>query len=204
MANKDHSLDPLIIKAAKDEFFEKGYIGASLRNIASKCNITTGALYTRYKNKEELFKSLITSAFMDLTKNEKLKEINELYLEAKKEKDVNKFLNAIKKEEKIYLDVLFDHYDECVLLICKSEGSKLNENLSKLIEFKNTQTIDFFKSISNKNIDFDSIALIMNEQFNYYRQILEKRYSKEKALSIMKIVDIFIEAGWKKIFEEII
>ena len=72
------------------------------------------------------------------------------------------------------------------------------------MEFKNNQTIDFFKTISNKKTDYDSIALIMNEQFNYYRQILEKGFSKEKAISVMKTVEIFIEAGWKKIFEEII
>lgn len=59
MANKDHSLDDGIIRAAYDEFLACGFEKASLHKIAEKANVTTGAIYTRYKNKDALFVSLL-------------------------------------------------------------------------------------------------------------------------------------------------
>ena len=55
LANKDHSLDDGIIRAAYDEFLACGFEKASLHKIAEKANVTTGAIYTRYKNKDALF-----------------------------------------------------------------------------------------------------------------------------------------------------
>ena len=47
-----------IHQAAKAEFLEKGYQGASLRNIVKSVGMTTGAFYGYYKSKEELFEAL--------------------------------------------------------------------------------------------------------------------------------------------------
>ena len=54
MANRDHSLDDGIIQAAYAEFLAYGFQKASLHKIAEKAGVTTGAIYTRYKNKDEI------------------------------------------------------------------------------------------------------------------------------------------------------
>lgn len=59
MANRDHSLDDGIIQAAYSEFLAYGFQKASLHKIAEKAGVTTGAIYTRYKNKDVLFASLL-------------------------------------------------------------------------------------------------------------------------------------------------
>ena len=48
-----------IQQAARVEFLEKGFQGASLRNIVKAAGVTTGAFYGYYKSKEELFESLV-------------------------------------------------------------------------------------------------------------------------------------------------
>ena len=63
MAVKDHSLDDKIIHAAEDEFLEHGFVAASMHKIADRAGVTTGALYTRYKNKDALFGSLLREFF---------------------------------------------------------------------------------------------------------------------------------------------
>ena len=63
MANRDHSLDSGIIQAAYEEFLACGFQKASLHKIAQKAGVTTGAIYTRYKNKDELFISLLQDFF---------------------------------------------------------------------------------------------------------------------------------------------
>ena len=63
MANRDHSLDDGIIQAAYSEFLAYGFQKASLHKIAEKAGVTTGAIYTRYKNKDALFASLLQDFF---------------------------------------------------------------------------------------------------------------------------------------------
>ena len=77
MAVKDHSLDEKIIKAAWNEFMAYGFQKASLHKIANNAGITTGALYTRYKNKDALFCSLVEDAMASMT--EKAKPMKEMY-----------------------------------------------------------------------------------------------------------------------------
>lgn len=48
---KNNSMRPetqtkeMLLKAAKEQFMEKGYMGASLRTICKEAGVTTGALY---------------------------------------------------------------------------------------------------------------------------------------------------------------
>ena len=63
MANRNHSLDDGIIQAAYSEFLAYGFQKASLHKIAEKAGVTTGAIYTRYKNKDALFASLLQEFF---------------------------------------------------------------------------------------------------------------------------------------------
>ena len=46
-------------ECAMKEFSEKGYMKASLRNICKEAGVTTGALYFFFKDKEDLFASLV-------------------------------------------------------------------------------------------------------------------------------------------------
>lgn len=66
MAVADRSIDPRILESAKREFLEKGYENASLKAICAGAGITTGALYKRYKGKEDLFGALVEPAVKDL------------------------------------------------------------------------------------------------------------------------------------------
>ena len=59
MANKNHELDKPIIEAAKTEFLQNGFQSTSINNIAKRARVTTRAIYTRYKGKDEFFHSLV-------------------------------------------------------------------------------------------------------------------------------------------------
>ena len=52
-----------IIQAAYSEFLAYGFQKASLYKISEKSGVTTGAIYTRYKNKDALFASLLQDFF---------------------------------------------------------------------------------------------------------------------------------------------
>lgn len=198
MAVKDHSLDEKIVEAATAEFMEHGFHNASLRNIAKSAGLSTGALYTRYENKDVLFCSLVESVLLKIASE--FEPMQNLYMEAKKSGDLEQIMKAIQQEEKIYLQILFEHYDECILFICRSEGSSIQKKLEMMMEVKAKQTVEFLKELSKRDVDFDGIELILTEQFQYYKLVLQKGYNKERAISCMKSVESFMEAGWKDLF----
>lgn len=66
MSKPDVSIDPRIIDSAKKEFLMCGYEKASLKAICKNAQITTGALYKRYKGKEELFCAVVADTVADM------------------------------------------------------------------------------------------------------------------------------------------
>ena len=61
MREKDDSARGKILEAAKAEFMEKGFADASMRTIAERAGVTTGMLYSRFADKDEIFRELVYS-----------------------------------------------------------------------------------------------------------------------------------------------
>ena len=59
MSVPDRSIDARLLSAAMEEFLDKGYENASLKEICGKAGVTTGALYKRFDGKEDLFNALV-------------------------------------------------------------------------------------------------------------------------------------------------
>ena len=202
MANKDHTLDPLIVDAARAEFLEYGYQKASLHRIAERAGTTTGALYTRYKGKDDLFCSLVQPLLEEI--GTQVAPMEAVYRKAYQTHQAEDILSAIRLEEKIYLDLLFQHYDECVLLYCKSAGSSLEEKMNEMMNAKAHQSAEFFRRAAKREIDFNGIEPVIIQQFYCYRMVLQRGYTREEAVSCMKTVALFQEAGWKAILSTIL
>ena len=72
MNKKEQTTLNRIFSAALQEFLEKGYKSASLRNIVKTAGVTTGAFYGYYDSKEELFEALVKDQydwFLDCFRN---------------------------------------------------------------------------------------------------------------------------------------
>ena len=142
MANRDHSLDDGIIQAAYSEFLAYGFQKASLHKIAEKAGVTTGAIYTRYKNKDALFASLLQD-FFD-TMRTLFSPVAEEYEKAKHSAQPEDILRAINAEEQVYFRLLTEHHNDCTLFFCRSDGSSIETMLHKLMNQKADQTVEFF------------------------------------------------------------
>src|SRR5580693_3466877 len=52
-----------LLAAAADVFAERGFHGASLDQVAAAAGFTKGAVYSNFKNKDDLFLALIEAAY---------------------------------------------------------------------------------------------------------------------------------------------
>ena len=66
MSTPDTRIDPRLLASAEEEFSKNGFIKAELKTICENADITTGALYKRYKSKEELFCAVVSGIVYEL------------------------------------------------------------------------------------------------------------------------------------------
>ena len=201
MANRDHSLDDGIVQAAYAEFLTYGFQKASLHKIAQKAGVTTGAIYTRYKNKDALFASLLQVFFE--TMKALFTPIAEEYEKAKHSAQPEDILRAINAEERIYFQLLTEHYDDCTLFFCRSDGSSVETMLHELMDQKAEQTVEFFSQLYGKKPNADAIRLLMGAQFWYFRQLLDKHLEEDEMFACLQAVLNFTNAGWRQLCDSL-
>ena len=197
MANKDHSLDDGIIQAAYSEFFAYGFQKASLHKIAEKAGVTTGAIYTRYKNKDALFVSLLQDFFEAM--KVLFAPVAEEYEKAKHSAKPEDILRAINAEESIYFRLLTEHYDDCTLFFSRSDGSSVEMILKEIMNTKTKQTVEFFSEVYGKAPNEDAIRLLMGSQFWYFRQLLNEHLDEDEMFDCLRSILDFFNAGWRQL-----
>lgn len=125
MSKPDHSLDPLILESARSEFLEKGFEKASLKDICSKAQVTTGALYKRYRGKEELFSAVVSETVTDLDAVLEEKRITDFCAVSDEE-----LVRAWEMDEGYmmwWFRFLYDRHDGFVLLLKCAEGTAYSD-----------------------------------------------------------------------------
>ena len=122
MAVADRSIDPRILKSARAEFVKHGFEKSSLKAICDGAGVTTGALYKRYKGKEELFCAVVEQT------------VAELYAEAKRRGNLDpasmtdeQLIRAWEMEGSDmmwWFQYLYERREDFYLLLACSEGTR--------------------------------------------------------------------------------
>ena len=201
MALRDHSLDDKITVAARAEFMEKGYSGASLRKIAEKAGVTVGAIQTRYKSKDELFTSLLEPL---------LSEIKALFQDTRADYDAGigtDFQAGLKAsmehESAAILHLIFNHYEDAMLLLCRSVGSSLEHYFDGIVQSKITESTAFFRRAGFTGIDETLLGLLISAQFDSYRRIVTECTDRETAEGYMESLMTYHFGGWTAFFDSV-
>ena len=199
MANRNHQLDDPIILAAREEFMESGYEKASLRKIASRAGVTVGAIYTRYKTKDQLFCSLAAPLIQRI--EEAFGGIREEYY-TEGAAGLQGMGQSMKVESDRILHLLFDDYDSAVLLLCRSTGSSLEKAFDRIVEEKIQETQSFFHGLGVTKMDDNVLRLLISAQFHMYFEVIEGGFGLEEAKHLMNKVMTYHAGGWMALLSE--
>lgn len=201
MASRDHSLDDGIVQAARAEFLSCGFQKASLHKIAENAGVTTGAIYTRYRNKDALFVSLLQDFLGKM--NDIFAPAAAAYEKAARVGTAQAILDAIDFEERIYFKLLAEYYEECTLFFSRSDGSSVEAMLTELMNHKTEQTAAFFAEVYGKAPNADAVRLLMGAQFWFFRQLLDEHMGEEKMLACLHSLLDFFNAGWRQLCDSL-
>lgn len=198
MALRDHSLDDKIINAAFAEFSEKGYRDASLRKIAAAAGVTVGAIQIRYKSKDELFSALL-KPFLDDIKNAFESTKADYFAETDQDM-LTKLKTSMKNESELIIRLIFDHYKQAVLLLCRSAGSSLENYFDLIVQNKIKESVSFFQNVDYPHIDEKLLGFLIFAQFDGYRRVVTECSDRKTAENYMTDVMTYHFGGWVALF----
>jgi AcrR family transcriptional regulator len=122
MSVPDRSIDPRLLASAEAEFLDKGFIKAELKTICENADITTGAVYKRYKGKEDLFCALVDDIAERL--DQFIEKRSDIDFSALSDKEIYDSWQMTYDSMLPLFSLLYKHRDTFTLLIDKAAGTK--------------------------------------------------------------------------------
>lgn len=193
-----------VLRAAKQEFFDKGFSKTHVRAIAKKAGVTTGALYNLFKNKDGLFEALIGTVFDDLLQILTHRDIFEAKDAGMKTGELSTITEVSRVRFLKMIDFFYDNWDAMKLLVCCAKGSSYEHIFDKAVTLIETETIQLLK--------YDNIALsprirffihvMVSSHFENLKEIFYHDLEKSEAIDYILDFNIYHCAGWKQYWLE--
>lgn len=188
--------------AALAEFLEKGFQKASLRSIAGRAGVTTGAFYGYYASKEELFEDLIgphADRLMGMY-DEAASAFREMD-DAGKDAAVGEIGTVCMRKMMRYC---YDNPAGCRLLFTGAQGTKYENFLHELVEKEIRETRAFETSLSGRGFEITPMSerfehIITSGMFAAMIEPLIHEIPFEEAMEDVEMIHEFYTAGWKHI-----
>ncbi len=186
-----------LIEAATHEFAEYGYAKASLRRICSNCDLTTGALYFFFDNKEDLFRSVIepvTSEIVAITERHFATESERM----KKNLGSNRANDLAAAGE--FLDAFYDNAEVGLIILSNRDCPLITRFFDLLIKLMATQIRRFAGSVygtipPESAMNEHTILWFAYSQLNIAIHVLSHSLTREEAERQLHIMTRVLRKG---------
>lgn len=191
-----------IHQAAKAEFLEKGFRGASLRNIVKSVGMTTGAFYGYYKSKEELFEALVGEPHDYLIGRFKDAQREFAQLPHEQQPEVMGDISGLCMYDMLHY--AYAHLEECKLILCCSEGTRFSGLVDEMVEIEVEATHAYqivLRELGRPSprIDPKLEHILITGMFHTFFELIIHEMPLPDAENYLKEMRAFYTAGWMKI-----
>ena len=162
-----------ILASALEEFYCSGYKSATMRSIAAKAKIPTGLIYSYYKNKEALFDAVLQPVLYDWAQV--------MASEDTDEKDRESY--GFSRAETECLMNLFQHRQEFIILMDKSEGTKYAQEKDCFVQ--EVERHFQYKHQNDEGTDDVFIHIVANNFVDASMQMMYHYKGKDWALTML-------------------
>ncbi len=191
-----------IIQSAREHFTDKGFSGASIRQICKDAGVTNGAFYAHFDSKEDLFDSIVKPVVDGM--RELYGEENLHFMEIKSANDVKTALEQTFSSNRLLIGYLYEHADIFRLILTASGGTVYENFVENLAKEEADNTIEFLNICSNYigNTDVISKTLIKHIAHFVVSSVfdgLAAGKSEEEVVHDTEIASEFCLAGLKSL-----
>ena len=194
-----------IQKAALAEFSEKGFLGASLRQIVKNAGVTTGAFYGYFSSKEALFASIVephAAALMG-----RFMEAQTTFAELPEAEQTAHMGEESGACVRWMVDYICEHREPVKLLLCRAEGTSYEHFVHNMVEVEVEYTLRYMDVLRRLGRDVPELSqslchIIASGMFSGLFEIAVHDMPREQALRDVEQFRSFYTGGWLKLMGE--
>lgn len=202
MEEKSNGTLEKIHEAAMAEFLDKGFQGASLRQIVKNAGVTTGAFYGYFSSKEALFASIVephAAALMG-----RFMEAQTSFSELPEQEQPEHMGLESSQCVNWMVDYICDHREPVKLLLCKAEGTSYEHFVHNMVEVEVEYTLRYMDVLRRLGREVPELSqslchIIASGMFNGLFEIVVHDMPKEQALRDVGQFRTFYTGGWLKL-----
>ena len=186
-----------IIRCMKEEFLTFGYEKASLNRVSAKVGITTAGLYKHFKNKEDMFFSLVKDT-LDAFHSVAASSTHQMETET----EYNPFDDDWAM---FWVDFIYKHYVGVKLLICCSKGSayeNFEEDLIRKEAEANKEYADILRASGKMKKEISDMQwhILATAYVHLIFEVVRHDMTREEAIDHMQFVRDLLYPGWRQIY----
>ena len=191
-----------IQQAALAEFLDKGFLGASLRQIVKNAGVTTGAFYGYFSSKEALFASIVephAAALMGrfMEAQTTFAELPEAEQTAHMGEESGSYLTWM-------VDYICAHREPINLLLCRAEGTSYEHFVHNMVEVEVEATLRYMEVLRRLGRNLPQLSqslchIIASGMFNGIFEVVIHDMPRDQALRDVEQLRAFYAAGWLKL-----
>ena len=191
-----------IQQAALAEFLDKGFLGASLRQIVKNAGVTTGAFYGYFSSKEALFNAIVephAAALMG-----RFMEAQTTFAELpEKEQPEHMGLESGRCVDWM-VDYICAHREPVKLLLCCAEGTSYEHFVHNMVEVEVEYTQRYMEVLRRLGRDIPVLDkslchIIASGMFNGIFEIVVHDMPRDQAMREVDQLRAFETNGWSKL-----
>ena len=192
-----------LLQAATEEFAEYGYERSSLRRICKNAEVTTGALYFFFQDKEDLFQSVIAPV------TEPILQMMESHYEKERECNWKELGDARGEEEDIrasfaILDICYGNKKVTDIILSSRNLPVVTAFFDRMIEIMDMQTVHLLKLADENSISVQNKYVIhwfSHLQIDAMLNVISHGLGEEEAKEQLKIAIRFLRGGFQTFTE---
>ena len=194
-----------IQEAALTEFLDKGFLGASLRQIVKNAGVTTGAFYGYFSSKEALFASIVEPHAVALMG--KFMQAQLSFAELPEAKQPQHMGVESGGYVSWMVDYICQHREPIKLLLCRAEGTGYEHFIHNMVEVEVESTLQYMQVLRRLGRKVPQLSqslchIIASGMFNSIFEVVIHDMPYDQALQNVKQLQAFYTAGWLKLMGE--
>ena len=193
-----------IQRAALDEFLDKGFLGASLRQIVKNAGVTTGAFYGYFSSKEALFASIAephAAALMG-----RFMQAQTTFAELPEPEQPERMGLESSSCIRWMVEYICDHREPVKLLLTKAEGTSYEHFVHNMVDVEVDATLCYMEVLRHLGhqvleLDRNLCHIVASGMFGGIFEVVIHDMPRDTALRYVDQLREFYTAGWMKWLE---
>jgi AcrR family transcriptional regulator len=188
-----------LLDVGREEFLEKGFKSASLRNIVKQAGFTLGAFYGYYPDKASLFEALVEPAAQNLI--DMFRQAQDAHFELLPKGETARSRELSTKYLYAFLDFIYQNLDAFKLVICCANGTEYEDYLHRLVEIEVSRAEQYYTVLRESGKAQGEVSpevhhMLTSAYFNAVFETVRHDMPIERAKEHIAQLATFFTCGW--------